>query len=275
MPLALQSVHIYTTGTAIPNHQPTYDLAKRPLKIEELARMEKPHAQQSRPGPGGLSIGRLETFVDGVFAVVITLLILDIRVPQVEGEAVGAKLLQEIINMWPKYFAYAISFVIVGVYWVGHHAQFRFIRHANRTLLWINILFLMCVAFVPFSAALIGEYRHEQIAVVIYGVNLIVVGGCLYLHYWYATQNHRLVDADLSAQQIETSKRRILMAPMICLVAIGLSFVSTTLSIILYLLLPIPYILPGRIDIHWSRSHHTVTQTHPASGEEPTSTPQG
>ncbi len=235
--------------------------------------MEKPHAQHSRPGPAGLSIGRIEAFADGVFAIVITLLILDIRVPQVHDEPIGPQLIRELTNMWPKYLAYAMSFIIVGVYWVGHHAQFRFIRHANRTLLWINILFFMCVAFVPFSAALIGEYRHEQIAVVIYGVNLIVVGACLYLHNWYATHNHRLVDADLSAQQIEASKRRILMAPLICLVAIGLSFISTTMSIILYLLLPIPYILPGRIDIHWSRTHNTVTQTHPAGSEEHGSTP--
>lgn len=237
--------------------------------------MEKPHAAHSRSGPAGLSIGRIEAFADGVFAIVITLLILDIRVPQVQGEPIGPQLLRELINMWPKYLAYAMSFIIVGVYWVGHHAQFRFIQYADRTLLWINILFFMCVAFVPFSAALIGEYRHEQVAVIIYGVNLIVVGACLYLHYWYATYNHRLVDADLPAHQIEASKRRILMAPMICLVAIGLSFVSTTLSIILYLLLPIPYILPGRIDIHWARSRHTATQAHAAGSEEHATPPQG
>jgi uncharacterized membrane protein len=230
--------------------------------------MEKQHTAHGRSGPVGLSISRIEAFADGVFAIVITLLILDIRVPQVQGEPVGPQLLHELINMWPKYLAYAMSFIIVGVYWVGHHAQFRFIRHANRTLLWINILFLMCVAFVPFSAALIGEYRHEQIAVIIYGVNLIVVGACLYLHYWYATQNYRLVDADLPQQQVEATKRRILMAPIICLAAIGLSFISTTLSIILYLVLPIPYILPGRIDIHWSRSHHAISPTHPGSPEE-------
>ena len=237
--------------------------------------MEKPLAAHSRSGPAGLSIVRIEAFADGVFAIVITLLILDIHVPQVQGEPVGPQLVRELVAMWPKYLAYAMSFIIVGVYWVGHHAQFRFIRHANRTLLWINILFFMCVAFVPFSAALIGEYRHEQIAVIIYGVNLIVVGACLYLHYWYATHKHRLVDADLGEHQIATTKRRILIAPIMCLVAIGLSFVSTSLSIILYVLLPIPYILPGRIDIHWARTHHSPAQTHPSGSDEHTTPHDG
>src|SRR5579859_3308398 len=106
--------------------------------------MEKPqHVTHPRPPSLSLSITRVEAFADGVFAIVITLLILDIHVPQVQGTPVGPQLVQQLIAMWPKYLAYAMSFIIVGVYWVGHHAQFRYIRHANRTLLWINILFFM------------------------------------------------------------------------------------------------------------------------------------
>jgi len=204
----------------------------------------------------GLATNRLEALVDGVFAVVMTLLVLDIKVPH---PANPADLLQDLSKLRSTLLSYALSFVIAGVYWVGHHNQFAYIRRTNRPLLWINILFLMCVAFIPFSAALLAAYPGQRIAVIIYGANLIVVGLVLYLHWWYATTSHRLVDADLDPHVVRLATTRILMAPVIYVVAIGLSFVpsvGTALSISIYVLVPVLYILPGHIDRHLLGLHH-------------------
>ena len=208
---------------------------------------------------GGLATNRLEALVDGVFAVVMTLLVLDITVPSPTKPHAVANLLSNLLALKPTLLSYALSFVIAGIYWVGHHNQFAYIRRTDRPLLWINILFLMCVAFIPFSAALLAAYPGQRIAVIVYGANLIVVGLVLYLHWWYATSNHRLVDVDLDPHVMRLATTRILMAPAIYVVAIGLSFVpsvGTAVSIGIYVLVPVLYILPGHIDRHLLGVHH-------------------
>jgi uncharacterized membrane protein len=201
-------------------------------------------------GGGGLATNRLEALVDGVFAVVMTLLVLDIKVPPPTKPHAAVNLLGDLLSLHATALSYALSFVIAGIYWVGHHNQFAYIRRTDRPLLWINILFLMCVAFIPFSAALLAAYPGQRIAVIVYGANLIVVGLVLYLHWWYATRNDHLVDGELDPHVVRLATTRILMAPVIYVVAIGLSFVNTTVSIGIYVLVPVLYILPGRIDRH-------------------------
>ena len=125
----------------------------------------------------GLGTDRLQTLVDGVFAVVMTLLVLEIKVPR------AGHLLHDLLGLQATLLSYALSFVIAGNYWVGHHNQFAYIRRADRPLLWINILFLMCVAFIPFSAALLAKFPDQRVTLIVYGANLIVVGLVLYLHW--------------------------------------------------------------------------------------------
>ena len=94
---------------------------------------------------GGLNKNRVETLVDGVFAIVMTLLVFDIRVPTIAPEEAARELPRQLIAMYPRFLAYVFSFVILGFYWVGHRAQMHYIRRTDRLLLWINILFLMSV----------------------------------------------------------------------------------------------------------------------------------
>lgn len=140
---------------------------------------------------------------------------------------------------------------MLGVYWVGHHNQFHYIRRTDRVLLWINIVFLMFVTLIPFSTALMGQYPTQRLSVDIYAITLILVGISLYIHWWYATSSHRLVDEELDPQLITLAKRRIVRAPVILLAAIAASFLSVRLSIILCAIVPIVYIVPGRIDRRW------------------------
>jgi len=212
-------------------------------------------AQKNKTGTGGgLSTARLEALVDGVFAVAMTLLVLTLIVPRepagLSPAALTRHLLHDLYALPFTALTYAISFVIAGVYWVGHHNQFPLIQRADRVLLWITILFLMGVTGIPFSTALLGAYPGQQVAVVLYGGNLIVIGLVLALQWWYATSNHRLTDEDLDPLLVRRAMRRILVGPLAYLLAISISFASPALSLAIYALVPLLYILPGRVDRH-------------------------
>jgi len=201
-------------------------------------------------GQSALSTSRLETLTDGIFAIAMTLLVLNLQVPQIPAALVAARLPHELGALWPKVLSFVLSFVVVGVYWVGHHNQFHYIRRVDRSFMWINILFLLAIAFIPFSAGLLGAFVRQQLVVAIYGLNLVAVGATLSLIWWYATTDHRLVDADLPPLAVRAGGRRILLGVGLYLLAVALVFVNTWLSVALYILVPILYILPGRIDRH-------------------------
>jgi uncharacterized membrane protein len=208
-----------------------------------------------------LGRNRIEALTDGVFAVAMTLLVLDIKVPELRQPLATTELPLKLLSLWPKFLSYTISFVILGVYWVGHHVQLSFIRRADRPLLWINIFFLLWVALVPFSTALLSEYAKTRVAIAIYGANLIAIGLTLALHWRYATTESRHVDPDIDRGLVGAAMYRTLMAPLVYVIAIGLSFVRAEMSLALYTLVPILYILPGRIDIHWTGRHQGKSKT--------------
>lgn len=201
-------------------------------------------------GPAtGLSKSRIEALTDGIFAVAMTLLILDIKVPVVTD---AAQLPRALFALWPRCASYAISFLMLGIYWVGQHNQFHLIRHTDRTVLWINIVFLMTISFVPFSTALLSSYPLQQAAVVVYGGNLIVIGLILYGHWSYATHGRRLVDPELEERIVRTVERRILIGPALFALAIAVSFFSLRAALAVFAVVPLWYFVPGRIDRHWT-----------------------
>jgi len=200
----------------------------------------------------GLTTGRITAFSDGVFSIAITLLVLNLCVPTVPGE-----LLDQLGKQWPSLLSYILSFVIVGIYWVAHHNMFHYIKRSDRPFLWINILLLMCVAFIPFPAGLLGQYPTQPISVIIYASSLILTNLMLSLLWWYATSNHRLVDQDIDPHFVRTVNRRNMTAPVVYLVSIGLSFLSPLASLIVFFLFPLYYIIPSHIDLHLTPTSRT------------------
>ena len=188
---------------------------------------------------------RIEALADGVFAIVMTLLILEIKVPDLPRATGSADLTGALLVLWPKFLCYVISFVTLGVYWVAHHLHSHTIMRADRISLWINILFLMAIGLVPFSTALLGEYYRVPAAVAAYGANMVAVGLILQLHWWYATRKRRLVSPDVEESFVRSVSHVILLGPAVYLVAMLLAWVSTTLALALYLSVNLIYILPG------------------------------
>ena len=191
---------------------------------------------------GGLGKERISAFSDGVFAIAVTLLVLDIRVPDPATTTAG-QLPGRLLHLWPELFSYALSFVIIGVYWVAHHLMLHPLKRADRTLLWINNLFLMCVAFIPFTAGLLGQFRHDRTAVAVYGLSLVLTSLSLQLLWTYATRSGRLTDAPLDPRFVRAGTTRTLGAAAIYLAAVLLSWVSPTISLVLYWLAPVSYVV--------------------------------
>lgn len=126
---------------------------------------------------------RLEAFSDGVFAIVITLLILDIRLPDVDYEHLG----ETIKIVYPKILSYIMSFVVIGVYWIAHHNSAQFVHKTNRVFLWMNMFLLLFISFIPFPTSLLGRYPFQTIPVMIYGINLLianVMGFCMLIYLY-------------------------------------------------------------------------------------------
>lgn len=182
------------------------------------------------------STERTGTLADGVFAIVLTLLILNIKSPKAASEA---ELAQQLLALWPEFLSYTISFAILAIFWFGHQMVSRYIRRSDRVHIWLNLLFLMCIAFIPFSTSLLGGNGRYQIAIVFYGSNLFVAGLVRYLHWRYATSGYRLVDAHMNARYIRKVQNTFLLTPLLCLLTIGISFLSVKASLVLYVLIPV------------------------------------
>jgi uncharacterized membrane protein len=188
-----------------------------------------------------METNRVEAFSDGVFAIVITLIILEIEVPHVEV----SHLKDALFALGPKFFAYALSFIIIGVYWVAHHNMFNYIKKVDRTSLWLNNFTLLFIGFIPFPTALLGGYPYEQLPVVVYGLTLAVVNGMGTLFWIYSTKNNRMTGGNLSTSFIRFVTFTHSMPIMCYLVAIGFSYININVSYIIYALVPLFFILPN------------------------------
>ncbi len=223
---------------------------------------QDPSASQQRRLSSAIPTARIETLTDGVFAIVMTVLVFNFHAPLKDVvEKFG--LLHELTALVPTLIAYVITFVILGVLWVGHHNQFFYIRRADRVLLWINIFFMMVVALLPFSAQLLSEYGQDKVSIIVYNINLILAEVLLFLHWWYATRDHHLLGQRLESRIRLLVVRRILTPAVLYFIAIVIAFISVQASIVIDVLVPIIYVAPTQIDHLFRREH---TSSPPTSG---------
>ena len=176
-------------------------------------------------------LDRIVFFSDAVFAIAITLLVLQIEVPDIPEELVVEELGASLLALWPKYLGYVISFLSIAVFWNIHHRIFREIRGYDGTLILLNFLFLMFVAFLPFPTALLGEYGDYQLPVAIYAGTLAMGRLLLTAIYWYATSGNRLVSGTTDPTVVRFFLVRGLTIPLIFLLSIVVSFFSVRAAV--------------------------------------------
>jgi uncharacterized membrane protein len=187
---------------------------------------------------------RLETFSDGVFAIAATLLVLDVKAP---GDGLGHAL----GHIWPSYAAYAVSFLTIGIMWVNHHTVFEQIGRVDRTFLFINVGFLMLIAFVPFPTRLVAEHLRDddniRAAALAYGITLTTTA-IFYNALWlYAALGRRLLHPEADQRVVSGITRSYLPGPWIYLGATLVAFASAIASVVLYAAIAILYVLESSI----------------------------
>jgi len=192
-----------------------------------------------------LPLNRLEGFSDGVFAIAITLLVLELSISHDSGD----HLLHAIVHLWPAYLAYFTSFLTIGVVWLQHSAITSALRAADATLYRLNLLVLLLASFVPFPTRLlsefIGERSPERVAVVFYGLTLLALSLALTVFVRYAAENRRLVRDEVEAETIEAALKH---SPALALyaVGIGVALVAPTLGVFAFLASAISRGFPAR-----------------------------
>lgn len=191
-----------------------------------------------------MTTGRLEAFSDGVFAIAITLLVLEIKRPET-----GVPLGRALLDQWPSYLAYVVSFLTIGIIWVNHHALCDRIARADRTLLFTNLLLLMLVAFIPFPTGIIADRirtgADEDVAAAVYAATFLVMGFAFYLNSFHA-RRAGLFERDLRPDEERALVMRNVVGQSGYVVAVVLAFLSAPAALALCGAVAVYYVLPGR-----------------------------
>ena len=190
-----------------------------------------------------MSTTRLETFSDGVFAIAITLLVLELGI-SAETEDLGAALL----HIWPSYLAYVTTFLTIGVIWVNHHDLFDLVERVDRPLLFLNTLLLMVVAFLPFPTRLVAEFLtrgDEETAVLAYGITFVVLAVAFQVLWRWMVTGRRLIRADVPQSMLDHISRSYNPGIPIYAGATLLAFASPLASVAVLLVIALFYALPG------------------------------
>jgi len=197
----------------------------------------------------GQSLTRLEALSDGLFAVAMTLLILEIHAPPHDIHS-EADLWKALVDLGPRFLMYAMSFMTLGIFWTGQQTQLNHFVRADRDLTWIQLGFLAAVAVMPFSTVLLAEHITLRLALVIYWANILVLGVALYASLGYACRA-KLLKEDVTDAIARALQRRIVIAQALYLVGALLCLINTYWSIGFIVLVQLYYVLaPG---LHWLR----------------------
>lgn len=195
----------------------------------------------------GFGVARLSALTDGVFAVVLTLLVIDLRPPQA---ATNGMLFKELREIAPSLLEFVITFSIVSIFWYGHHMESHWIRRVDRMHLMITLMLLLTICFLPFTETLLERNDQLPLALTIYGANLGLAGVCRLLHWTHATRGKRLVDEDMDAELIRRVSRVFMLVVILYIAGIAISWISTIAALICFALTPLLYVRPSRQTRH-------------------------
>lgn len=189
---------------------------------------------------------RLETFADGVMAIAITLLILEIDVPSVPE---GRSLLAELAHQWPSYAAYIVSFITIGIIWVNHHHMFSVIQRTTHTFLVLNVVFLMTIAFLPWPTALVAEYvrsgAERATGAMVYGGTMTMIAIMFAAVWRYAARGLHLLPSDVDRDELARINRSYLSGPIIYATAALIALVNPWISLGIYAAMAVFWLIPG------------------------------
>ncbi len=193
----------------------------------------------------GQSLERLAALSDGIFAVAMTLLVLDLHTPVSEAVHSEAQLSAALITLAPQFVSYLMSFLTLGIFWAGQQTQINHFERGNRDLTWIHLAFLFAVSVLPFSTRLLAEFIGFRIALLLYWANILALGAILYASWRYATRAG-LLKADVPLEVRRAVRRRIFIAQALYALGASLCFFNTYWSIAFIVLVQLNYAIAPR-----------------------------
>lgn len=194
----------------------------------------------------GLGKGRIEGLTDGIFATIMTVLVLSLSIPTIT-RATDQEITSYVLGLGPIVLGYVLSFLILAVFWVRHHNMFYFVSRVDSTFLWLNIVFLLTIGFVPFSTELLGKFWYSETSIIVYGSNLIATGLTMQVMWSYAAEKKLLVADGLDEKMLSRVNKLLLGGPLLYLTAIVVSLlvpnVGTEIAIGIFVVVLIFYVV--------------------------------
>jgi uncharacterized membrane protein len=207
--------------------------------------MQRPEQAAANRADDLNDTARLETFADGVIAIAITLLILEVGVPHTAGRSLRTALARQ----WPSYAGFLVSFLTIGIIWVNHHHMFKLIVRTTHAFLMLNVVFLMTICVLPWPTSLVADYVRDPdgrvVATVLYGGAMTAIAVMFNLVWRYASTNHRLLVDGISDDALAKMSRNYLVGPFVYGGATLLAFVEPYASLAIFAALAVYWLLPG------------------------------
>lgn len=189
------------------------------------------------------SKSRVETFSDGIFAIIITLLVLEIKVPHIELHSSTADLTSSLLKLFPKFISWIISFFTVAVIWVNHHKLFMQFRQLDHGIFWYNALLLLWTSFIPFPTAVMGDYPGNLASVVLYGTVMALMALSFTLMRWHVLRNPELLEETTDKRMFSSGTlMSLLFGPMLYLAGVATSVIHPYISFAIYLAIPVYFV---------------------------------
>jgi uncharacterized membrane protein len=183
-----------------------------------------------------LHLSRIHALSDGVFAFSLTLMVLSFDIPRLAPSEVNEKLAGAIWAQLPNFQSFIISFFVIATFWFSHHQKFQYIKRYNKTFIWLNLIFLMFIAFLPFPTNLVGEYDTSFFAIVFYSLSLALTGVAFIVMWTYATYKNRLTDSDFNSRLMWKGVGTAAIIPAIFILSAAISLIDVRLAKITWLL---------------------------------------
>lgn len=183
-----------------------------------------------------LTTKRIETLVDGIFAIAMTLLVLNIDLPQTLGTVSNPALWQYMISLFQQLGIYAFSFILLASFWRAHHLQFFYIERSDSFFIWLNVIWLMFVALVPFSTNFVSNFGNYTLPMLFFNINMLIIG-IIFIFIWiYANRQNFFID-EMTQEHYEVVKKINYLLPFAAFVAVCITFVSPLWSPVSYFLI--------------------------------------
>ena len=197
---------------------------------------------------------RLETFSDGVISIIITIMVIAIRLPDLTRESTSEQIINHLHNLLPYFITYAFSFMMIGIFWTNHHYMFHLLERTDEQLVWLNFLFLFLLSLIPFATAIVGSNPFVAISAVIYGVVMLLTNSSFLLMRDYSlrkkllhTDRNKTLTANIFRVSIK-ARSKAFIGTIVYLIAIPLAYVNVYFSYLCFTIPPILYFIPDGID---------------------------